>query len=121
MKSTKSILLTVLLVAAGHSILKYGLNRLGELSFSGGALATSLLTIFSSPFVWLGIISFGLSSVLWLTSLSKNDLSYAFPFLSLSYALVAVFSWLVLGESFSMVRLLGIGVICGGIILMSRS
>ncbi|MBI4154278.1 EamA family transporter [Candidatus Woesearchaeota archaeon] len=120
MKPTKSIILATVLVASGHLLVKYGLNQLGEISFSNGIFA-AFMTIFSSWHVLLGIALFGGSSILWLTSISKTDLSYAVPFLSLSYALVTLFSWLLLAEQLSFTRFLGVGIICTGVVLMARS
>ncbi len=40
-----------------------------------------------------GIISYGVSFLLWIKVLSKVELSYAYPMVSLGYVLVMIFSY----------------------------
>lgn len=53
-------------------------------------------------------------------ALTKFDLSYAYPFMSLSFVLVAILGVIVLGEQLSLVRLLGLALVVVGLIIGSR-
>ncbi len=53
--------------------------------------------------------------------LSKVDLSFAYPFLSLAYVAVAVFAYFVFREDLNAWRIAGIGFICVGTILIAQS
>jgi multidrug transporter EmrE-like cation transporter len=53
--------------------------------------------------------------------LSKAPVSTAYPMLSLGYVAVAAVSVVWLGESMSPAKVLGIALICAGVILVSRS
>ena len=46
------------------------------------------------------------------------ELSLAYPLVSLAFVLVAVLSWLVLGERLSASRIMGIGLIVIGVALL---
>jgi drug/metabolite transporter (DMT)-like permease len=62
-----------------------------------------------------------MSLLIWFYVLTKVDLSIAYPFLALSYVLVLLFSWLILGESISALRIVGVSVISCGVILVAKS
>lgn len=80
-----------------------------------------LQSVSSSPFLWLGILSVGLTFVIWSTVLSKIDLSVAVPIASFSYILVPLTSIVFLGEQISALRWLGILFILMGVIAVSMS
>ncbi|MBU2589403.1 MAG: multidrug resistance protein [Nanoarchaeota archaeon] len=121
MKKTKTVLLSVLTVAIGQLLLKYGMNQIGPLSFSFSTLISTAVNVFSNPFVVVGFLLFASSSLLWLVAISEAELSYAYPLLGAGYALVALLSWVLFGEAVSTLRIFGIFVITSGVILMSRS
>ena len=118
MKALKYILASVLLVNLGNLIAKYGLE---QTSFSSNALISSYIGFFTNPFILLGIALVGFSSVFWLAALSKSDLSYAYPMISIGYIITAVASWMFFDENLTVTRMAGIFIICSGVFLMSRS
>lgn len=114
------ILIAVLLAVIGQIFVKRGLNLLGTIDFSSGLFIT-YVKIFLSPLVLIGSIIYTISIFFWIYSLSKVDLSFAFPFLSFSYVLIILVSWLILGENIPLLRWIGVLVICVGVFLISRS
>lgn len=115
-----SLLISMSLGVIGQLFIKKGLNELGNLNFSSG-LVSSYGKIFLSPFVILGLLVYFLGVFFWLYGLSKVDLSFAYPFASVSFILVLLVSWLFLGESVSLLRWAGVAAICLGVFLISRS
>lgn len=77
--------------------------------------------VFSSYFLWLGIIFALLTFIVWSTILSKIDLSVAVPIASFSYILVPLISAIALGERVSLFRWVGIFFILTGVIFVSLS
>ncbi|MFX0203081.1 MAG: EamA family transporter [Candidatus Hodarchaeota archaeon] len=114
------ILIAVTTGVVGQLLIKRGLNSLGYLDFSINFIS-SYLKIFFSPYVFLGCIIYFLAMCFWLYALSKVDLSFAYPFVALSYVLILVVSWGFLGESISLIRWSGVLIICFGVLLVSRS
>ena len=57
----------------------------------------------------------------WLVALSRVELSYAYPFASLSYVLMLAASWFLFRENITAVRLLGTVVVGIGVFLISTS
>jgi drug/metabolite transporter (DMT)-like permease len=86
-----------------------------------GAVPLFLKAVFSSPFLWLGLLSVFLTFIIWSTILSKIDLSVAVPVASFSYILVPLASIVFLSEKISWFRWLGIIFIVLGVIFVSLS
>jgi drug/metabolite transporter (DMT)-like permease len=120
MSALPAILAGVLLAVAGQLLVKHGINLQGGGSFAAGLLR-GYLRIYSSPWVLLGSGLYAVSILFWVYSLSRVPLSFAYPFVSLSYVLVILASRLLLGEAVPPLRWLGVAVICAGILLVSRS
>ncbi len=115
------ILFTVFTNAAAQMLLKYGMMQLGPLSFSGVNPILKILSIVFSPFVFLGLLTFVISMASHLFVLSKVELTYAYPFLSLAYVVVAFAAWFLFGEELNAARIGGIALICAGTILIART
>ncbi|MDX1732090.1 MAG: transporter [Aurantimonas coralicida] len=114
------ILFTVFTNAAAQVMLKYGMMQLGPLSFAGVNPILKILQIVFSPWVFLGLCTFVISMASHLYVLSKVELSFAYPFLSLAYVAVAVFAYFVFREDLNALRIAGIGLICVGTILIAQ-
>lgn len=115
------ILVSGVLGVTGQIILKRGLADLGPLALSPDALVGTVLAIALNPLIVLGLVVTVSGTFFWLVTLSRVDLSYAYPFASLNYVLVLVASWLFLGEAPSAVRLVGVLAICSGVCLVART
>jgi multidrug transporter EmrE-like cation transporter len=62
-----------------------------------------------------------LSVVIWIMALSRLDVSLAYPMLSIGYVVNAVAAWQLFGEPLTFQRLIGIGTIIVGVLLVARS
>jgi drug/metabolite transporter (DMT)-like permease len=115
------ILISVLGGAAGQVLLKKGMGSMGPLTLSVNQLGSILWRMATNPYVVFGLGVYMLSTIFWLTALSRVNLSYAYPFASLSYIVMLVVSWQLFKEDISFLRLLGSLVIGIGVFLISRS
>lgn len=115
------LLITVLLNVVGQLAMKKGMSDVGVVAFDPGRLVTAMGKALSNGYVLSGIAAYGLSAILWLILLSRLDLSYVYPAISLGYVLVVLVSWAVLREEVHLLRWLGVLVICIGVYLVGRS
>lgn len=120
MKYLGFILFTVMTNAAAQLMLKHGMMSLGPLSLEGANPVVKMLQIVFSPWVFLGLCTFVISMASHLFVLSKVELSFAYPFLSLAYVAVAVFAYFVFREDLNAWRIAGIAFICLGTILIAQ-
>src|SRR5262245_50640362 len=115
------ILFTVLSNAAAQIMLKRGMMIVGRVSLDPSSLYGSFWHIAFNPFVIAGFFTFCISMASHMVVLSRVDLSFAYPFLSLAYVVVTVYAYFVFDENVSQLRVAGIALICLGTIFVSRS
>jgi multidrug transporter EmrE-like cation transporter len=122
------MLVTILLLTipaitgvAGQLLLKYGMTQMGALELSMAAMPAILWKMATSVYVVGGLAVYVSGIFFWLLALNRVDLSYAYPFASLSYVLIFLSSWLLLKEDISFMRVMGMIVICMGVFLVARS
>jgi len=116
------ILTGVGLNAAAQLLLKVATRPLAHFSeFTADTLGSSMGILFLSPPFWAGMVCYAASVCVWLAALTKAPVSTAYPMLSLGYVAVAAVSVLWLGESMPPGKVLGIALICAGVVLVSRS
>jgi multidrug transporter EmrE-like cation transporter len=107
-------LVCVLLSSAAQIAMKRGMGA--PASADLGATYVHALT---SPMVWLGLVLYGVSAVLWLWVLSRLHVSVAYPLVSLGFVLTLVLGVLWLGEPFSWLRVAGCTLIVVGVSLLA--
>ena len=111
----------VLLNCAAQLFIKKGMMVNGEVSVNFASITQSIVPMLTNIYLWMGMVCYGISVFLWMIVLSKVEVSYAYPFLSIGYVIAAIIGYAFLGESLSAVRVIGIIVICVGVYLISRS
>jgi drug/metabolite transporter (DMT)-like permease len=115
------ILISVFSGATGQILLKKGMSSMGPLTLSLDQLFNILWRLGTNPYVVIGLAIYVAGTVFWLAALSRVDLSYAYPFASLSYVVMLTASWQLFNENITPMRLLGSLVVCLGVFLISRS
>ncbi len=115
------ILFTVLTNAVAQILLKRGMLSLGPLDFSASSPLVTIFRVVFQPFVFGGLCVFVISMASHLYVLSKAELSFAYPFLSLAYVVVLAFAWFAFDEQVGLLRIAGVALICLGTVLVARS
>ncbi|MFP7571815.1 hypothetical protein [Marivita sp. S2033] len=110
---------SVTLSALGQTAFKIGVGR-ATLAPDANVLAKSASLIFS-PMVLAGLALYGIGTVFWLFALRQLDLSLAYPFVAMSFVMVAASGMIFLGEPVQATRLFGLGLIVLGLLVMARS
>jgi len=123
MKSTALmfILSGVLLNAVAQLLLKAGTNRLGVISLDFQNAWPTFIAVASQWPIMAGMVCYGVSLVIWIMGLSRVDVTIAYPMLSIGYVINALGAYWLLGEAISMQRLIAIGVILVGVVLLYRT
>lgn len=115
------ILISVLTSTVGQLMLKQGMINLGEITLNTNQIFSTLWKMGTNPFVFWGLAIYLAGTVFWLAALSRVDLSYAYPFASISYVIMLVASWLLFSESITLNRIIGTCVIGIGVLLIYRN
>jgi multidrug transporter EmrE-like cation transporter len=125
MKSAKLIdfvyiLATVLLTVYGQLVFKWRMDMKG--AFPGNAInkLQYIFWAYLDPWIISGFLAAFMASIFWSITLTKFELSFAYPFTSLSFILVFIFSIFLFKEAFTLSRLMGVLLIIGGLIVLAR-
>ena len=111
------IALTILFTVYGQLIMKYEVGN-ASTTLSNTSAVQFYIEFLLRPLVMSGFAAAVLASLAWIAALSKFELSYAYPFMSLNFIFVGVLSFMLFGESVNMHKLAGILVICSGLVLL---
>lgn len=119
-KSKILLIASILVGSCGQVMMKHGVGSLGGISFQGSFMA-ELLKILTNPFILLGLICCLVGMLLWLTVISKLELSFAYPIVALSYIVILLYGIAVFHEKASLIRIAGIASIMIGVVLTART
>ena len=106
------IIIAVLLGAVGQVFFK-----LGSSSFKGG-FCDNILLFLTNKFLFFGLALYGISTLIYVTTLQKIPLSLAYPLISIGYIFVLFFSYFFLGEALSLSKILGTLIIIIGVCVL---
>ncbi|MDE2599399.1 MAG: EamA family transporter [Rhodocyclaceae bacterium] len=115
------ILSGVLLNAIAQLLLKAGTNAIGHFAFQAENIVPIGLKLAFQPYILGGMTCYAVSLVVWIMALSRVPVSIAYPMLSIGYVLNAFIAYYWFGEPLSAQKLLGIGLIIIGVVLVTRS
>ena len=99
-------------------LFKKGMIQLGEITISQAF--KEIFKLFTNHFVFAGLLLYVVSTIVYLTALSRGELSALYPLISISYVVAGGLSVLLLGEKISLTRWIGIITIVIGVFLVVR-
>ena len=91
---------------------------IGEVGMSN--LWENIVPMITNWWLWGAVSCYIGSVLLWFVVLSRTEVSYAYMFNALGYVAVAVGGYCLFNENLSLTRIIGILVICIGVIIMAR-
>jgi len=94
--------------------------QLGEMPIASAEKFKFLITAVFDPAIFSGFVAAFLASLAWMAAMTKFELSYAYPFMSLNFVIVLVLSAWLLHEPLTMNKTIGILLIIVGTIIASR-
>jgi len=115
------ILLSILMSSTAHIFLKKGMMTHAINAIKSDGIIGLIWTVGTNPWVMGGMFLHVSALVVWLWALSKVDISFAYPFLALGYVLVMAMAWFWLGEELNPMKVLGMGIIIVGILVLARA
>ena len=121
-KTLVLVLIAGVIGGAGHVLLAKGMKTVGDLTEApahrvGGMVARAV----SNPWLLVGVALQAAFFFMYLTLLSRAEVSRVLPLTSIDYIVVALLAQLLLAEAVTPVRWTGIGLIVAGVVLVSRT
>jgi multidrug transporter EmrE-like cation transporter len=109
---------TILFTVYSQLVMRWQVGKAGpaEVPDKIGFVVQLLL----NPWVISGVAATFLAGVSWMMTMTKFQLSYAFPFVSLNYVLVLLAGVLLFGEALTTAKVVGLTAILVGIFIIAR-
>jgi len=114
------ILFTVLTNFLSQIMLKKGMTTIERFELTPMSVLSNGLDILFSPWVFFGLAMMVVSMGTHLVVLSRVEISFAYPFLGLSFVLITLWGHFALGEAVTLWRVAGVLLICAGVALVAR-
>lgn len=111
----------VLLNAVAQLALKASVSDTGIISLDMQSLISSAGSLVTNLWLWVGLICYGVSVVVWILALSRVDVSIAYPMLSIGYIVNAIAASHLFNEPLGIGKVIGIGIIIVGVYVLARS
>jgi len=104
----------------GQLILKWRITQKGDLPLEFTEKLMFLAKTLFDPFIISGFAAAFIASLFWMAAMTKFELSTAYPFMSLAFVFVLLFSALLFREPITLGKVLGMLLICAGIIVTAK-
>lgn len=116
-----TIFFTITATVVSQILTKKGMLLAGRMPSKPFDILTFLFkTMTLNPYVLGGLLLSVLASMSWIATLSRTNLSFAYPFMSLAFPMVLLLAGLIFGETISMVRWMGIIIIMIGLVMVAK-
>ncbi len=116
------IALTAGMTAAGNLLIREGIIRAGGVSFSPATFLEDLLRVVRQPLLDIGVVLYGMASVVWFKVIATENLSTSYPLVvAMTFLLVSSGCALWFREVISLQKIVGMVLILLGIIVVSSS
>ena len=108
---------TIFFTVYGQLILKWRIQNTNQLPERLMELFFFLLKLVLDPYIISGFVSAFIASLCWMAAMTKFEISFAYPFMSLSFVMVLFLSCFLLGETITIGKTLGLILIILGIVV----
>lgn len=116
------VVVTALLTVAGNLLMREGVVRGGGLTLSAATVLRGLFHLARQPLFDLGVLLYGLASVIWFAVISTEKLNSSYPLLvSATFLLVTLGATWLFREPMPLQKAVGVGVLLAGILLVATA
>lgn len=114
------IIMTLLLTVFGQLVFKWQIDKAGPFPQGIYPIAGYLLKLLIQPWVITSYLAALVASLFWIAALRHFELSYAYPYMSLTFGLVLLLSIILFQETASLPKIIGTILIIIGVIIGSQ-
>jgi multidrug transporter EmrE-like cation transporter len=115
------IFATILLTVYGQLVIKWQLGQAGTIGEATADRIAFVLRLALNPWIISSYVAAFLASLTWMVAVRQLELSHAYPFMSLSFVLILIFSGVLFRETITAPKILGMFLIVAGIVAISQT
>jgi uncharacterized membrane protein len=120
-KTLVMVLLMVVCANTGDLMLARGMKQIGHVQISVPGLQHALWMTIQNASIWVGICFLIGFTLCYMTAVSWADYSFVMPAGAFGYAIQTMLAIVVLHESVSSQRWVGVTLICAGVLLVGQT
>ena len=114
------IALTVLFTVYSQLVMRWQVGNAGAPPAELWEKGRFVFGLLLNPWVLSGVVATLLAGISWMLAMTRFEVSYAFPFMSLNFLLVLAGSALLFGESVTATKLVGTALVVAGVVVIAR-
>lgn len=114
------IFVSVAMMVYSQAVIKWQMNGAGPMPPASMDKITFLLSMLFNGWILSAILASVLSMFSWMAAMTRFPVSYAYPFVSLSFVGVALLGVVLFKESLGWTQIAGMVLIVGGVILIAQ-
>lgn len=114
------IVTTVVFTVYSQLIMRWQVQLTGPLPNSILGKLGYIAHLLLNPWVLSGVIATFFAGISWMLAMTKFEISYAYPWVSLNFILMLLLGVFLFDESFNSAKVLGTFLVIGGIVLITR-
>ncbi len=111
---------TILFTVYGQLILRQQIGELSDVPDGVGLVRFLLTFTFSRPLVLSGLAAAFVASLCWMATLTRFELSFAYPFMALNFVIVVVVAIAAFDEVLNANKIVGLLIVCGGLVVIAQ-
>ena len=116
------IVIAALMTVSSNLMLRAGITRAGGFAISLSTIGEDLIDLARQPLVVVGVVFYALAALVWFRVISTENLNTSYPVLvGLTFTLVTIGATFLFREPMSVLKVIGLGLIFIGILVISRS
>ncbi|HLS08442.1 EamA family transporter [Lentibacillus sp.] len=112
---------TIIFTVYGQLVLKWQVDQAGSLPGALWEKLVFLLQLLLNPWIISGFLSAFLAALCWMAAMTKFNISFAYPFMSLSFVLVFLLSAVLFGDPVTIHKVVGLALVVAGLVVTSQS
>lgn len=115
------IVSTVIFTVYSQLIIRWQVSLAGALPVDFMGKMQFVGQLFLNPWVLSSIFATLLAGISWMLVMTRFEISYAYPWVSLNFVLMLVFGVFLFDESFNSAKALGTLLVIAGVVVIARS
>lgn len=111
---------TIIFTVYGQLILRQQIGELSDVPTGIGLVRFLLEFTFTRPLVISGLAAAFVASLCWMATLTRFELSFAYPFMALNFLIVVALSVSLFGEALNASKVIGLIIVCSGLVVIAQ-
>ncbi len=112
---------TIFFTVYSQIIIRWQVSNAGSLPTDIAGKVYFIGHLLLNPWIISSILATFFAGVSWILTMSRFEISYAYPWVSLNFVLMLILGVLIFNESFNTTKLIGTLLIMAGIVVIARN